>query len=93
MYKKKDIVKEVSDFLNIDKQDVGMVIDAFLLKTNDHLMKGESVSLHSFGKFAFKTMPERRCYDFQKKETNIHRAYQKLDFQPNQKLKKKLYKL
>ena len=93
MYKKKDIVKEVSDFLNIDKQDVGMVIDAFLLKTNDKLMLGESVSIHAFGKFVFKEMPERMAYDFQKGETNLHRAYKKLEFQPNQRLRQKLYKL
>ena len=56
---KADIVSNISDQLGIDKVDVQVTVEKFMLEIKNSLESGENVYLRGFGSFIIKTRAEK----------------------------------
>ena len=56
---KADVVKNISDQLGIDKNDVLATIECFMKEIKSSLESGENVYLRGFGSFIIKTRAEK----------------------------------
>jgi DNA-binding protein HU-beta len=56
---KADIVSNISDQLGIDKVDVQVTLEKFMLEIKNSLESGENVYLRGFGSFIIKTRAEK----------------------------------
>ena len=56
---KADIVSNIADQLGIDKVDVQVTLEKFMLEIKNSLESGENVYLRGFGSFIIKTRAEK----------------------------------
>ena len=56
---KADVVSNISDQLGIDKVDVQVTVEKFMLEVKNSLESGENVYLRGFGSFIIKTRAEK----------------------------------
>jgi DNA-binding protein HU-beta len=56
---KADIVSNISEQLGIDKVDVQVTVEKFMLEIKNSLESGENVYLRGFGSFIIKTRAEK----------------------------------
>ena len=61
--KKSVLIKRLEETTGYDEKVVERIINAFTKEITDLLKKGESVSIHGFGKFSPRKYGERKCYN------------------------------
>ena len=60
---KSDLIANVADRLAMNKECVGLVLNAVLDEIIDSMVNGEEVKIHGFGNFITRTYNERNCYN------------------------------
>jgi len=66
MNSKTDLVKSVSESLNMTQKDVKLIVDEVFSQISETLLKGEQVSIRGFGKFEVIIRKPRVARDIRK---------------------------
>lgn len=84
---KKDIVASVAEMNDMNKGEVGEILDATLETIQDALGEGEVVDLYGFGKFSVSERKARKGRNPQTGETIQIAAKNAVSFKPSRVLK------
>jgi DNA-binding protein HU-beta len=79
---KADIINEIADKTNYDKQEISNVVEAFMKSLRNNMSKGENVYLRGFGSFIVKRRAEKTGRIISKNTTVIIPAHNVPSFKP-----------
>jgi DNA-binding protein HU-beta len=79
---KADIINEIADKTNYDKQEISNVVEAFMKSLRNNMSKGENVYLRGFGSFVVKRRAEKTGRIISKNTTVIIPAHNVPSFKP-----------
>ena len=79
---KADIINEIADKTNYDKQEISNVVEAFMKSLRNNMAKGENVYLRGFGSFVVKRRAEKTGRIISKNTTVIIPAHNVPAFKP-----------
>jgi len=79
---KADIINEIAEKTNYDKQEISNVIETFMKSLRNNMAKGENVYLRGFGSFIVKKRAEKTGRIISKNTTVIIPAHNIPSFKP-----------
>jgi DNA-binding protein HU-beta len=79
---KADIINEIAEKTNYDKQEISNVVETFMKSLRNNMAKGENVYLRGFGSFIVKKRAEKTGRIISKNTTVIIPAHNIPSFKP-----------
>ena len=79
---KAEIVNEIHEGINVDKETISKVVEAFMETVKGSIEKGEPVYLRGFGSFIIKHRAEKAARNITKKTTMTIPAHDIPAFKP-----------
>lgn len=87
---KADLVQEISKQTGIDRNEVLMIVEAFMETVKGSLSNGENVYLRGFGSFILKRRAEKTGRNIGQNTTLVIPAHNVPVFKPSKEFSKKL---
>lgn len=79
---KADIIKEIQEKTNLNRDVIKIVVDSFMDSVKDNMARGENIYLRGFGTFLLKERKEKKARIITKNETIIVPPHFKPFFKP-----------
>lgn len=89
---KADLVQEISKQTGIDRNEVLMIVEAFMETVKGSLSRGKEVYLRGFGSFIIKRREEKIARNISKNTTLIIPAHDVPAFRPSKEFSNKIKK-
>jgi DNA-binding protein HU-beta len=89
---KADLVQEISKQTGIDRNEVLMIVEAFMETVKGSLSRGKEVYLRGFGSFIIKRREEKTARNISKNTTLIIPAHDVPAFRPSKEFSNKIKK-